>query len=140
MTPRDYELATLAAAVALNSSYCALAHGEKLLGLGSDERQVRDVAVNLGMAAIDERERAIVSYAAKVARSASSVTEADVERLRAAGLDDAQVFDIAATAAARCFFSKLLDSIGTLPDSIYSDLPGGLADDLVVGRPIDGSN
>lgn len=140
MTARDYELATLASAVAMGSSYCSLAHGEKLLGLGSDEDEVKDIAVNLGMAAIDERERAIVAYAAKVARSASSVTGADVERLRAVGLDDAQVFDIAAAAAARCFFSKLLDSVGALPDSVYSDLPGGLAEDLAVGRPIEGSS
>ena len=45
-------------------------------------------------------------------------------------------FDIAATAAARCFFSKLLDALGVQADSSFSDLDPALREALTVGRPV----
>jgi hypothetical protein len=51
-------------------------------------------------------------------------------------LDDAEIFDVAAAAAARCFFSKLLDATGTLPDPVFRDSIPDLVDTLTVGRPI----
>ena len=48
--------------------------------------------------------------------------------------------DVILTAAARCFFSKILDALGTRPDPGYRDPGPGLRQALVVGRPIaDGS-
>jgi alkylhydroperoxidase family enzyme len=81
-------------------------------------------------------ERAIVSFAAKVAESATSVTQGDIDGLRSLGLTDAEIFDVAATAAARCFLSKLMDATGTLPDGIYRQTIPDLVDDLAVGRPV----
>lgn len=137
MDPRRYELATIGAAITLRSSYCSLAHGEKLLGLGSTEDQVRSlVAPGFGVD-LPADEAAIVRYAAKVTRDASSVTEADIEELRGHGLTDVEIFDVAAAAAARCFFSKMLDATGTLPDAALKDRIPGLVDVLSVGRPIE---
>ena len=134
MDLRRYELATVGAAVALRSSYCSLAHGERLLGLGSDEDEVRSLAGP--EPALGEQERAVVEFAAMVARDATSITQGDVDRLRAVGLDDAEIFDVAAAAAARCFFSKLLDATGTRPDGVYRETIPGLVEDLTVGRPL----
>jgi uncharacterized peroxidase-related enzyme len=134
MDPRRYELATMGAAIAIGSSYCSLAHGKKLLGLGSDEEEVRSLV--RGTPDLGEQERAIVAFAAKVAETATAVTQTDIDELRALGLDDSEIFDVGAAAAARCFFSKLIDSIGTLPDAAYREMIPGLADDLTVGRPI----
>jgi hypothetical protein len=65
------------------------------------------------------------------------VTEDDIERLRSVGLSDTEIFDVAAAAAARCFFSKLLDATGTRPDSVFRQRIPGLVDDLTVGREPD---
>jgi hypothetical protein len=67
------------------------------------------------------------------------VTEADIDRLRALGCDDREIFDVILAAAARSFFSKVLDATGTLPDSAYENMEPGLRDLLTVGRPIDAS-
>ena len=40
-------------------------------------------------------------------------------------------------AAARCFFSKVLDATGTLPDTILHEIPDQLRDALTVGREIE---
>lgn len=136
MDPRRYELATMGAALALNSSYCSLAHGEKLLGLGASKEAVRSLAGTGAPVELSDQEQAIVSYAAKIARSATDVTEDDIEELRSLGLTDVEIFDVAATAAARCFFSKLLDATGTLPDSVFRASIPDLLETLTVGRPV----
>jgi alkylhydroperoxidase family enzyme len=77
-----------------------------------------------------------MAFAEKIVADATSVTQADVDRLRGVGLGDTEIFDIAAAAAARCFFSKLLDALGIEPDAKYGALDPDVRDALVVGRPI----
>jgi hypothetical protein len=64
------------------------------------------------------------------------VTEADVEQLRAHGLTDAEIVDVAAAASARCFFSKMLDGLGVQADARYRDLDPELSAALTLGRPV----
>jgi hypothetical protein len=64
------------------------------------------------------------------------VTEGDVAQLRDLGYSDEEIFDIAATAAARCFFSKLLDALGVQADSSFNTLDPALREALTVGRPV----
>jgi uncharacterized peroxidase-related enzyme len=132
---RTYELATLAAARRLRSSYCSLAHGTVLAEQVFDWDTVRGIAAG-EPGTLSERDVAVMQYAEKIVADASSVTQADVDRLRALGLSDAQVVDVAATAAIRCFFSKLLDALGAEPDAKFNELAPAIRDVLVVGRPI----
>ena len=66
----------------------------------------------------------------------NAVTVDDVQRLRDCGLDDATIFDIAATTAGRAFFTKVLDAVGSLPDAAFSRIDDDLRVPLTVGRPI----
>ena len=50
-------------------------------------------------------------FAAKVAADAASVEQADVDRLHAAGLSDTDIADVV-FAAARSFFTRVLDALG----------------------------
>ncbi len=138
MDPRRYELATVAAARRLRSSYCTLAHGRVLADrfLGADA--VRAIVADHRSAGLDEVEVAIMDLADRVAEDATSVTEQDVERLRALGLADGEILDVVLAAAARCFFSKVLDAVGAEPDPALAALEPGLRDALTVGRPIPG--
>jgi uncharacterized peroxidase-related enzyme len=137
MAPRRYELATMGAAITLRSSYCSLAHGEKLLGLGSTEEEVRSLVAPGFGGDLSGEEAAVVRYAAKVASDASSLTQSDVDELRSHGLSDTEIFDVAAAAAARSFFSKMLDATGTPPDPVFKEKIPGLVDVLSVGRRIE---
>lgn len=84
----------------------------------------------------DPVDRAVMAFARKVALAADTVTQADVDELRALGLSDADVLDVVLAAAARSFFSKTLDATGTQPDSAFNGLPDTLRAALTVGRPI----
>ena len=78
----------------------------------------------------------MMAFAGKVALSADRVTARDVEELRSHGYRDEEIFDLAAAAAARCFFSKLLDALGAQPDAAFRDLDPALREALTVGRPV----
>ncbi len=138
MDARRYELVTLAAARALRSSYCALAHGRVLESHFVSAEDLLRIANSTEDAPLEPAEAAIMRFAEKVARQADAVTEEDVEILRRHGLDDGQIFDVAAAAAARCFFSKLIDALGAEPDASYESFPPELRRALTVGRPISG--
>jgi len=136
MDSRRYELVTLAAARALRCSYCALAHGQALESQFFSTQDLTRIALEIEGSTLEPTEAAVMAFAEKVVRQADAVTPEDVEVLRKHGLDDGEIFDVAAAAAARCFFSKVLDALGTEPDSSYEALAPELRDALTVGRPI----
>jgi uncharacterized peroxidase-related enzyme len=133
MDRRRYELATLAAATSLKSSYCSLAHGKALTAFYSPD-QVRGLLRDPGQ--LSETDRAVMAFASRVAEDASTITAEDVERLRRAGLSDPEIFDVAAAASARAFFAKLLDSLGADPDHQFRQLDPALVEALTVGRAV----
>ena len=137
MDLRRYELATIAAARRLRSTYCMHAHGSVLLDQFLDAETLRAVVEDHHAAGLDAADVTVMDFADKVAADASSITEADVERLREHGLSDADVFNVAAAAAARCFFSKLLDALGVQADADYRELDAELSAALTVGRPVE---
>jgi uncharacterized peroxidase-related enzyme len=133
---RTYELATLAAARALRSSYCSLAHGSVLASKVFDAATVTAIVKDVHDSSLEPRERAMMAFAEKVALDADRISCADIELLRTHGYRDEEIFDLAATAAARCFFSKLLDALGVQADSTFNDLDPTLLRVLTVGRPV----
>jgi uncharacterized peroxidase-related enzyme len=133
---RTYELATLAAARALRSSYCSLAHGSVLADKVFDATTVTAIMKDAREAPLELRERAMMAFVEKVVVNADRIASADIEVLRSHGYEDEEIFDVAATAAARCFFSKLLDALGVQADSTFNDLDPTLREALTVGRPV----
>jgi uncharacterized peroxidase-related enzyme len=136
MDLRRYELATVAAARRLRSSYCMLAHGSVLAERFLEPDALRAVVEDHRSAGLDPVDVAVMDLAEKVADDATTVTQADVDGLRALGLSDADVLDVVLAAAARCFFSKALDGLGAEPDHAFAALAPELRDALTVGRPI----
>lgn len=132
---RIFELVTYAAALELKHTSCALAHGKALTPFYSNE-QIVAIAEGDDLDFLTGAEREMVRFSRQIARDASAVTADDVHRLRNHGIDDATIFDIAATAAGRAFFTKVLDAVGSLPDAAFARIDGDLRDPLTVGHPI----
>jgi alkylhydroperoxidase family enzyme len=135
MDLRRYELATVAAAQRLRSSYCSLAHGKVLRD--DCEEPLEDIVRNRNTAGLDELDVAVMDLAERVVDDATSVDDADRQRLRDLGLSDDEIMDVVLAATARCFLSKTLDALGVLPDAALRDAFS--ADELellVVGHPI----
>jgi len=136
MDDRTFELITFAAAHEMKHTSCSLAHGNALTPFFSNE-EICAIANQQPVESVTEAEHEMMRFSRKVARDASTVTQADVQELKDHGLNDADVFDVAATAAGRAFFTKVLDAVGSLPDAGFMSLDEDLRTHLVVGRPID---
>ncbi len=133
---RTYELATLAAARALRSTYCSLAHGSVLASKVFDPVAVTAIATDVPGSPLEPRELAMMAFVEKVVLAADRITAADVEVLKSHGYRDEEIFDVAAAAAARCFFAKLLDALGVQADARFNELDPALRQALTVGRPV----
>ncbi|HEV7188061.1 MAG TPA: carboxymuconolactone decarboxylase family protein [Blastococcus sp.] len=136
MDPRRYELATVAAALRLRSSYCALAHGKVLAEQFDGPEAVASIATDSAASPLSPLDRAVMALADKVAGGAAHMTEDDLAELRRLGVDDTDIFDVILAAAARCFFSTVLDAVGAEPDAALRSLDDAVRDALTIGRPI----
>jgi alkylhydroperoxidase family enzyme len=134
MDLRRYELATLAAARRLRSSYCCLAHGTVLLEDFGEP--VHEIALDHRAAGLDDVDIAVMDLAERVVDDATSISDAELQRLRDLGLSEEDIMDVVLAAAARCFFSKTLDALDVRADKSYHELDPELREALVVGRPI----
>ena len=124
--PRRYELVTLAAALGTGSRHCRLAHGAKSLQL-FDEEQLERIARDYADAGLTDAEVAMMRFAEQVGRDAASMTEADAQRLRAAGFADGEIVDITIAASARRYFSSALQGL-----AVEVDVPPMLSESLRV--------
>src|SRR5262245_51143365 len=136
MDKRRFELATFAAAVTLRSTLCTLAHGKALLQFFPAE-DVKAMARGEIPALLPAADAAVMRFACAVAHDASAVTTDDVAELKSHGFSDAEVFDIAVTAAGRAFFTKVIESLGVATDSSLESMDLGLREALTVGRPVE---
>jgi hypothetical protein len=111
-----FELVTFAVAQLLKHTACSLAHGGKLADMiGTDA--VISIADGRDADVLSAADVAIVEYARDIARDASRISSDQVDALREKfGLADADIFDIAAIASARCFFTKILHALGSEPN------------------------
>ena len=134
MDLRRYELATLAAARRLRSSYCCLSHGRVLKE--SFDEPVREIALDHRAAGLADVDVAVMDLAEKVVDDASAIGKKDLQPLRDLGLSETEIMDVVLAASARCFFSKTLDGLGVRPDASFLELEPELLEALVVGRPI----
>jgi alkylhydroperoxidase family enzyme len=136
MDKRRFELVTFSAAHELRHSACVLAHGKALREFFTDE-QILAIAAGRLDGILGDAEQCLVTFARQIARDASQVTAAQVAALEEHGYTGAEIFDIAATAAGRAFFTKLLDALGVEADSPFLALDASFRRPLTLGRAID---
>jgi uncharacterized peroxidase-related enzyme len=135
MDRRRFELATIAAARALRSTYCTVAHSKMLRDICGDEASLHHIAEAPAGETLDGQDRAVYRFATKVATDAASVEQGDIDQLHAVGLSDADIADVVYAAAARCFFTRVLDGLGAQLDvQIAQAFDPELYASMVVGR------
>ena len=132
----EFELVTLAAAMAMKNSSCSLAYAKILNSKYYDENELKKIVFENGKGVLTERQTLMMSLARKVATEASEVTQQDINNLKQVGCSDEEIFDVVTTAAARCFFSKITDALGAQPDPIFHESTNAFKQMFVVGRSI----
>jgi len=131
---RAWRLITLVAAKHVPSTYCCYVYGRQLVEeLGSKEA-VLAVQRDFRKAGLPEREVEMLAYAEKVAKDASQITQADIDRLRAVGFSDHEICDIALAAAFRCMVSRFFDATGAGPEAAFIDPDAEFRAAMTVGK------
>ncbi len=74
------------------------------------------VASDYRSAPLSDRERAILDYAIKLTLRPSEMRLEDVEGLRAAGLDDGGIHDVAQVTGFFALYNRLADGLGIDPE------------------------
>jgi uncharacterized peroxidase-related enzyme len=142
MDTRRFELVTVVAAAGVRCTVCTVQHGAALHANAFTVDHVAALAAgNYGAAGLSPAEEAIAAFAERVVSRSDELTQADVDRLRAHGLEDTEIFDVVLAATARIFFSRTCDAIGYEPPDWWVERSVSLFGEevfqaLTVGRPI----
>jgi uncharacterized peroxidase-related enzyme len=135
LTYRQRAILVTACASSLGDSYCSLAWGNRLAGEGGAE--LAESVLRGDDGPLDSSERALASWARRLARDPNATSAADVQSLRDAGFDDAQIFAVSVFVALRIAFSTVNDALGAQPDrQLRVDAPAAVRDAVTFGRPV----
>jgi alkylhydroperoxidase family enzyme len=132
---REFVVAACACVSQLGDSYCSLSFGTVLSGL-ADPATAALLLRGEMPAALTNREAAIAMWARQVAADPNATSPADVALLRAAGLDDKDIFELTAFVAFRIAFATVNDALGAQPDrQMYEGAPPEVQAAVDYGRP-----
>jgi uncharacterized peroxidase-related enzyme len=112
LSRRQHEMIATVVSVTNRCSYCSLSHAEFLRRVTLDDALVDAIRRDFRTAPIEERDKAMLDYAAQVTLDAGSITAAHHERLRAAGFDDRAILQITLIAAWFNYINRVADSLG----------------------------
>ncbi|MGY1829519.1 peroxidase-related enzyme [Geodermatophilus sp. SYSU D01180] len=121
----ERELIVVATSAANDCAYCVVAHGAIARIRTRDPYLADLVAVDWRKAPLDDRVRAVLDVAVRLATDPAAVTAADLDRLRAHGLTEDDVWDVGAITA---FFalSNRLAHFAAIPPNPEFHLMGRL--------------
>jgi SAM-dependent methyltransferase/alkylhydroperoxidase family enzyme len=139
LTFRQRGILVAACASAFGDSYCSLAWGKKLAGEAGPD--VAGSVLRGDDGHLDPAERALARWARKVALDPNGTRPGDLDALREAGYDDAQILAITTFVALRIGFSTVNDALGTRPDrELRETAPEPVLEAVTFGRPIAGAD
>ena len=98
--------------------YCITAHGNAVRQLG-DPLLGEMMVMNYRAARLNKRQRAMLDFAVKLTQTPWEVEEEDRERLRRAGFNDRDIWDIASVAAFYNMTNRLASATDMRPNSVY---------------------
>ncbi|GIF97017.1 methyltransferase domain-containing protein [Catellatospora citrea] len=133
LSVRDRGILVTAATSTLGDSYCSLAWGAKLAAAASTQVSAGVLAGDDSL--LDARERALAGWARRVAADPNATIAPDVQPLREAGYDEAQILAITAYVALRVAFSTVNDALGAVPDwQLRTSAPEAVLEAVTFGR------
>jgi uncharacterized peroxidase-related enzyme len=99
LTKTEKEMIVVATSAANRCPYCVIAHGAVLRIYAKNPHIADQVAIDHRHADITPRQRAMLDFAVKLARTPEAITDEERDRLRLHNFSDEDVWDIAAIAA-----------------------------------------
>ncbi len=129
----NFRLITFVAAKHVPSSYCSHVYFRSLSGMIGRE-QALAVQRDYRSAGLTPQQVEMLAYAEQITRDASRIGPEDIGRLRAVGLSDLNIADIALAASFRNFMSRYFDAVGATVEPEFLDTDPDVREEMTVGR------
>ena len=119
LTKAEREMIVVATSGVNHCLYCVVAHGA-ILRIYAKNPQVADqVAVDHRKADVTPRQRAMLDFAVKLARTPEAMVESDYETLRAQGFGDEDIWDIGGITAFFALSNRMAHLIAMRPNDEF---------------------
>jgi uncharacterized peroxidase-related enzyme len=115
----EREMVAVVVSSANRCYYCLVAHGAAVRQLSGDPELGEMMALNYRAAKLDPRQRAMLDYAWKLTTTPWEAEDADRDRLRAAGLTNDDIFDLAETVALFNLTNRMAHATDMMPNPEY---------------------
>ena len=121
LSKAEREMIVVATSAVNGCLYCVIAHGAILRIRAKNPLIADQLAINPFKADLTERERLIVDFALRMVNDSSTVTDDDLDGLRAGGLTDDEIWDIGAITAFFAMSNRLANLTSMRPnDEFYA--------------------
>jgi uncharacterized peroxidase-related enzyme len=115
----EREMVAVVVSSANRCYYCLVAHGAAVRQLSGDPELGEMMALNYRVAQLDSRQRAMLDFAWKMTATPWLVEDADRAALRAGGLNEADIFDLAETVAFFNLSNRMASATDMMPNREY---------------------
>jgi uncharacterized peroxidase-related enzyme len=119
LSKAEREMIVVATSAANQCHYCVIAHGAILRIRAKNPLIADQIAVNYLKADITPRQRAMLDFAMKVSREASTISETDFKAVAAHGFSDDDIWDIAAIAAFFALSNRMANFAAMRPNDEF---------------------
>ena len=100
---------------------CLIIHTHTLGELIGDHGRARRLAINYRTVTLSDRERAIADFVTKLTETPSKSEPDDLEKLRAVGLSEEEIYWVAETACVFNYTNRSTSALGFRPDDDYME-------------------
>ena len=119
LSKAEREMIVVATSGVNHCLYCVVAHGAILRIYARNPQTADQVAVDHRKADITPRQRAMLDFAVKLARTPEAMTEADHQGLRDAGFSEEDIWDIGGITAFFALSNRMAHLIGMRPNDEF---------------------
>ena len=115
----EREMIAVVVSAANRCYYCLVAHGQAVRQLSGDPQLGEMMVMNYRVAALDQRQRAMLDFTWKLTKTPNAVSEDDRRRLRQVGFDERDIFDICDVAAFFNYTNRMAHGLDMMPNPDY---------------------
>ena len=119
LTKLDREMIAVVVSSINRCHYCIIAHGAAVRELSGDPIFGDTLAINYRLCNLDNRQRAMLDYAAKVTEASFRIEPIDTNQLRKQDFTERDIWDICATAAFFNMTNRMASAISMQPNREY---------------------
>lgn len=119
LSKAEREMLVVATSAANDCLYCVVAHGAILRVRAKDTEIADRLAANWRSAPVTERQRAMLAFAVKLARTPEALDDHDFTSLRSHGFDDDDIWDIGSITGFFAFSNRMAHLMDLQPNAEF---------------------